>query len=75
VDKNVDYSGFAQKTDPAEIKLVRKLDLHIMVSSVQVDVRLRYRPPSGPCTGSTTSTEMPSPLRDVSHLCNTLANE
>jgi hypothetical protein len=28
----VDYSGFSQKTDPKEIKLVRKLDLHIMVS-------------------------------------------
>jgi len=29
----VDYSGFSQKTDPKEIKLVRKLDLHIMVST------------------------------------------
>lgn len=28
----VDYSGFAQKTDPAEIKLVRKLDRYIMPS-------------------------------------------
>lgn len=28
----VDYSGFAQKTDPKEIKLVRKLDMYIMVS-------------------------------------------
>lgn len=27
----VDYSGFTQKTDPVEIKLVRKLDLFIMV--------------------------------------------
>lgn len=27
-----DYSGAAKKTDPAEIKLVRKLDLWIMVS-------------------------------------------
>lgn len=27
-----DYSGFTQKTDPAEIKLVRKLDWYIMVS-------------------------------------------
>lgn len=26
-----DYSGFTQKTDPKEIKLVRKLDLYIMV--------------------------------------------
>lgn len=26
-----DYSGFTQKTDPVEIKLVRKLDLFIMV--------------------------------------------
>jgi hypothetical protein len=31
-DPNADYSGFTQKTDPAEIKLVRKLDLYIMVS-------------------------------------------
>lgn len=27
----VDYSGFTQKTDPVEIKLVRKLDMFIMV--------------------------------------------
>lgn len=27
-----DYSGFTQKTDPKEIKLVRKLDLYIMAS-------------------------------------------
>lgn len=26
-----DYSGFTQKTDPKEIKLVRKLDRYIMV--------------------------------------------
>lgn len=26
-----DYSGFTQKTDPVEIRLVRKLDLYIMV--------------------------------------------
>lgn len=28
----VDYSGFAQKSDPLEIKLVKKLDLYIMFS-------------------------------------------
>lgn len=28
----VDYSGVAAKTDPREIKLVRKLDRYIMVS-------------------------------------------
>jgi len=28
----VDYSGFTQKTDPKEIKLVRKLDMYIMPS-------------------------------------------
>lgn len=28
----VDYSGASAKTDPAEIKLVRKLDMIIMVS-------------------------------------------
>jgi hypothetical protein len=27
-----DYSGFTQKTDPKEIRLVRKLDMHIMPS-------------------------------------------
>lgn len=32
VAKNADYSGFTQKTDPKEIKLVRKLDLYIMTS-------------------------------------------
>lgn len=29
----VDYSGASAKTDPAEIKLVRKLDMIIMVST------------------------------------------
>jgi hypothetical protein len=32
-DQKLDYSGFAQKSDPKEIKLVRKLDIYIMVSS------------------------------------------
>lgn len=31
VNANADYSGFTQKTDPKEIKLVRKLDAYIMV--------------------------------------------
>lgn len=31
VNANADYSGFTQKTDPKEIKLVRKLDMYIMV--------------------------------------------
>lgn len=35
-DKKVDYSGFSQKTDPREIKLVRKLDMYIMVSQRDV---------------------------------------
>lgn len=30
---NVDYTGVAKKTDPEEIKLVRKLDYMIMVSA------------------------------------------
>ena len=30
--QRADYSGATKKTDPAEIKLVRKLDLWIMVS-------------------------------------------
>lgn len=29
----VDYTGVATKSDPAEIKLVRKLDFRIMVST------------------------------------------
>lgn len=33
-DAVVDYSGFTQKTDPREIKLVRKLDMYIMVRGV-----------------------------------------
>lgn len=33
VDEGGDYSGFRQKTDPVEIKLVRKLDRYIMVST------------------------------------------
>ena len=32
-DPNADYSGFTQKTDPVEIRLVRKLDMYIMVSA------------------------------------------
>ena len=28
----LDYSGFKGKTDPAEIKLVRKMDIYIMLS-------------------------------------------
>lgn len=30
----VDYTGVATKSDPAEIKLVRKLDFRIMVSAL-----------------------------------------
>lgn len=32
IDPKADYSGFTQKTDPREIKLVRKLDIYIMTS-------------------------------------------
>lgn len=32
----VDYSGASPKTDPAEIKLVRKLDMIIMVSRIRL---------------------------------------
>lgn len=53
---NVDYSGFTQKTDPVEIKLVRKLDLFIMVSVLRA-MALTESLPCGPCTGSTISTE------------------
>lgn len=36
----VDYSGASAKTDPAEIKLVRKLDMIIMVSTSSVHKHL-----------------------------------
>jgi hypothetical protein len=36
VNSNADYSGFTQKTDPKEIKLVRKLDMYIMVSHLSL---------------------------------------
>lgn len=32
VKGKADYSGFAQKSDPREIKLVRKMDIRIMLS-------------------------------------------
>jgi hypothetical protein len=32
ISPGADYSGFVQKTDPREIKLVRKLDIYIMTS-------------------------------------------
>lgn len=56
---NVDYSGFVQKTDPVEIKLVRKLDRYIMVST-SLEFGLTSSHLSGRCTGSTTLTGMPS---------------
>jgi hypothetical protein len=60
---NGDYSGATAKTDPEEIKLVKKLDRWIMVSiniycinSSNMSSQL-----FGPCTGSTTSIATPSP--------------
>lgn len=54
-DEKLDYSGFAQKTDPKEIKLVRKLDLYIMVSRSCSSKLALYvlitRPRFGQCTG------------------------
>lgn len=35
--QKVDYSGFSQKTDPKEIKLVRKLDTYIMVGALALE--------------------------------------
>jgi hypothetical protein len=32
VKGKADYSGFSQKSDPREIKLVRKMDIRIMLS-------------------------------------------
>lgn len=54
--KKGDYSGFTQKTDPQEIKLVRKLDWYIMVSACDLRARRRHQPltasrRSGACTG------------------------
>ena len=34
---NAGYDGFTQKTDPKEIKLVRKLDKYIMISLWSMD--------------------------------------
>lgn len=63
----VDYSGFAQKTDPKEIKLVRKLDLHIMVSATVIRiVKLTCRPRFGPCIGLITLIGMQSLWQSVS---------
>ena len=36
ISNNVDYSGASKKTDPAEIKLVRKLDMWIMPMSASI---------------------------------------
>jgi hypothetical protein len=53
-----DYSGASEKTDPAEIALVRKLDRYIMVRTVQQTVVPRFLTMSslfsGPCTSSIT---------------------
>lgn len=50
-DAVADYSGFTRKTDPLEIKLVRKLDMFIMVSRLVeggnvVRTQPAYSPPS-----------------------------
>ena len=70
-----DYSGAHEKTDPKEIALVKKLDRWIMVCSPvfpscninpMFDILTWYvsSPCFGACTGSTTSTETPSPWPD-----------
>lgn len=68
--EHVDRFGAHEKTDPKEIKLVKKLDRWIMVCHFlpaawalfeQVLTFPRSSPCSGACTGSTTSTETPSP--------------
>lgn len=56
-----DYSGFTQKTDPKEIKLVRKLDLYIMVRSLQPSNPPSLRTKCSRCAGSSTSTDMQGP--------------
>lgn len=66
----VDYTGVAAKSDPAEIKLVRKLDFRIMASlltelcycPLKIDriANPQYSQSSGSCTSSTTSTGTPS---------------
>lgn len=39
---SVDYAGASRKTDPAEIALVRKLDLCMMVSFQYLQTRLAH---------------------------------
>ena len=47
----VDYSGAHAKTDPAEIKLVKKLDLWIMVSVYRSKLHVTSLIPSSRCSG------------------------
>jgi hypothetical protein len=65
--EKVDYSGAHEKTDPKEIALVKKLDRWIMVCGVlhlfaesPLLIRCCHSQCCGACTGSTTSTAMPS---------------
>lgn len=66
-DPNVDYTGVAKKTDPEEIKLVRKLDYRIMVSfsihiiHLETLLTMTNSRHSVSCISSTMSIEMPSP--------------
>lgn len=66
---NVDYSGAANKTDPKEIALVKKLDWRIMVRCCFLEVLLvtdssRRSLCFGACTGSITWIVMPLLLPD-----------
>lgn len=42
VEPKGDYSGASQKTDPVEIRLVRKLDMRIMVSAFHLINNIKY---------------------------------
>jgi hypothetical protein len=44
VEVKVDYSGFAEKTDPKEIRLVRKLDCYIMVGRAERMATVKLTP-------------------------------
>lgn len=58
VEVKGDYSGAVAKTSPEEKKLVRKLDIWIMVSQLSAylpnPTKYQYSPCSGSCTGSIT---------------------
>lgn len=64
-----DKFGAAAKTDPAEIALVKKIDLYMMVSVVDGTKKATVNNPSqfcGSCISSTFSTGTPSSTASLS---------